>query len=198
MVCRATQETKEFGTEVIMANATLSILGEEGVSEGGREGGTEGREGRERGREGGEGVGKEGVGKEGVGRLRERKTKRMRGEGRSREEGREVYRYEGGVHPLSPDEVTVDVDQIQDCRIILTIIPKKKLMDPVSLNILITDVKSSSTHTIISDFQYLNVTVINYVVRKDQIEFSAFTLSVGLQSGHDIGPFTEVSGIHCK
>ena len=52
--CWATQESEMLGTQVVVANATLSVLGEGGGS-GGREGGSGGREGGSGGREGGSG-----------------------------------------------------------------------------------------------------------------------------------------------
>ena len=72
-------------------------------------------------------------------------------------------------------------------------------MDPVSLNILFTDTRTFRTDTITTDTQYSNVVVINHVVRKDRIEFGAFTLSVALENGRDnVGPRTKVPGIYCK
>ena len=98
-----------------------------------------------------------------------------------------------------PDEVRADVDQLQNCGFILTVTLERNLTDPVSLNISFTDVKSFRTHTIVTDTQYSNVMVINHVVRRDKIEFGAFTLSVALENGrNNVGPFTKVPGTHCK
>ena len=98
-----------------------------------------------------------------------------------------------------PDEVRVDVDQLQNCGLILTVTLERNLTDPVSLNISFTDVKSFRTQTIVTDTQYSNVMVINHVVRRDKIEFCAFTLSVALENGrNNVGPFTKVPGTHRK
>ena len=81
---------------------------------------------------------------------------------------------------FSSDQFGIQVDNLDECGVVITITLQERIMIPISLRIVFTRIVNDDFFILDTNTQYFNVTEIRHVVTADEILFSPFTLRVSL------------------
>ena len=99
---------------------------------------------------------------------------------------------------FSSDQVGIQVDNLDECGVVITITLQERILIPVTPRIVFSRIENELEFFILDiDTQFFNVTEIRYMVTADEILFSPFTLRVSLtinQMGITTGPSSQTRG----